>query len=159
MLTRFFEKISATQEVKDFGELDLPVKAPQRATKQSAGYDIYSTREFVLLPGEEVLIPTGYKVFMQPDEYLAVHPRSGQGFKYYVRLANTTGVIDADYYGNEKNEGHIWVKLRNESTEKQFRVEQGEAICQAIFHKYLLVDGDSTEDGEDRKGGFGSTGV
>lgn len=158
-MTRYFERISHEQRDKDFKESDCIALFPKRATKRSAGYDIYSTRDFTLNPGEEILLPTGFKVYMEPDEYLAVHPRSGQGFKYYVRLANTTGVIDSDYYNNSKNEGHVWVKLRNESTDKQLTVKSGEAICQAVFQKYLLVDGDSLDEGADREGGFGSTGV
>ncbi|MCF8009453.1 MAG: hypothetical protein K9K32_06775, partial [Halanaerobiales bacterium] len=106
-------------------------------------------------PGSEIKIPTGIKAYMQPDEVLFAYPRSSLGFKYYCRLANTIGVIDADYYNNEDNEGHIWIKIRNEG-DKQMKIKCGEAICQVIFQKYLLVDGDSFE-GERRKGGIGST--
>ena len=36
-------------------------------------------------------------------------------------------------------------------------IKQGEAIAQAIFQKYLLVDGDSFDNGDKRVGGLGST--
>ena len=130
---------------------------PKRSTKKSAGYDIFSPIDFRLAPGEEILIKLGIKAYMQDDEYLMIVPRSGLGFKFYSRLANTVGIIDADYYNNEDNEGEIAVKIRNESTDKELIVEKGKAICQAIFMKYLLVDGDSTDEGGERKGGFGST--
>jgi len=159
---RGFEKISRRQLLKDFDDKfryhemePEKVILPERATAKSAGYDIFSTFPFVLEPGEATKIPTGLKAYMQPDEVLMIYPRSSLGFKYYARLANSTGLIDADYYNNDDNEGHIWVKLRNES-DKVMEIEQGEAICQAVFQKYLLADGDSF-DGEERKGGIGSS--
>ena len=130
---------------------------PKRSTKKSAGYDICSPVDFRLAPGEDIVIKLGIKAYMQDDEFLMIAPRSGLGFKFYSRLANTVGIIDADYYNNEDNEGEIAVKIRNESSDKELIVEQGKAICQAIFMKYLLVDGDSTDEGGERTGGFGST--
>lgn len=165
---RFFEKISLDQfktvfaeHYKDSEETleqvyeNFPL--PQRATKKSAGYDIYAPFSFELSPGEEIKIPTGLRVIMQPDEVLMILPRSGQGFKHYLRLANTVGVIDADYCEAD-NEGHIWIKCRVESSgDNQLKVTAGQGIAQAIFTKYLLVDSDSYLVGEDRTGGFGST--
>jgi dUTP pyrophosphatase len=93
---------------------------------------------------------------MLPDEYLGILPRSGQGFKYSVRLCNTEGIIDADYYNNPKNEGLINIKLHNQGNDILL-IPAGEAFCQGIFKKYLLADGDSLEVGADRVGGIGST--
>ena len=128
---------------------------PQRGTKKSAGYDIRSPFGFELLPGEDIKIPTGLKAYMLEDEFLDIRPRSGSGFKYFVRLANTTGVIDSDYYSNPENDGHIWIRIRNEGS-KNWVVDAGDAVCQGIFQKYLITDTDSTN--SDRVGGFGSTG-
>lgn len=159
MITRGFEKISQEQFDKDFKDLDIikleEIKLPKRATARSAGYDIFSPIEFTLKPNEETLIPTGFKAYMLKDEVLKIYPRSSLGFKYFTRLANTVGIGDSDYYNAEKNEGHYWVKLRNEG-EKELNIEKGEAIAQAIFQKYLLSDGDDFT-GEERVGGFGST--
>lgn len=131
------------------------IQLPRRATSQSAGYDVYSTKTFTLYPNEDIKLPTGWKSYMLQDEKLVFHPRSGLGFKYYLRLANTTGIGDSDYYNNEGNEGHYWVKIRNEG-EKEVTIEIGDAIAQCIFEKYLLADNDSFE-GNKRIGGFGST--
>lgn len=131
-------------------------KIPKRATKLSAGYDIYSPFSFHLKPNDEIKIPTGIKVFMNEGEALLIYPRSGLGFKYYERLANCVGVIDADYNQSD-NEGHIFVKVRNDSNDKTMTIKAGEAFCQAIFTPFLIVDDDNFEDGEDRNGGFGST--
>lgn len=158
MKLRGFEFISTEQARKDFGK-DLSIaepKLPKRGTKLAAGYDIYAPYNIILAPGEEINIPTGLKTYMQPGEVLMAFPRSGLGFKYYCRLANTVGVIDGDYYNNSNNEGHMFVKLRNEGN-KEMVIKQGEGMCQMIFMPFLLVDGDSFDNGEERKGGFGST--
>lgn len=158
MKLRGFEFITMEQARKDFRE-DLSIakpKLPQRGTKLAAGYDIFAPYNIILAPGEEINVPTGLKAYMQLGEVLMAFPRSGLGFKYYCRLANTVGVIDGDYYNNSKNEGHMFVKLRNEGT-KEMVIKQGDGMCQMIFMPFLLVDGDSFDNGEERKGGFGST--
>lgn len=159
MKIRAFEIISEKQFNKDFKNFTNvnyeELKLPERVTAKSAGYDCFSPIDIELKPDEEIKIPTGIKAYMQNDEVLFALPRSGHGFKYYIRLANTCGVIDSDYYNNKGNEGHIWVKIRNEGN-KDFKINKGDAICQFIFQKYLLVDGDDFT-GDDRKGGFGST--
>ena len=156
MKTRGFEKVSQGQWDKDvkISNQEIP-HLPQRATAKSAGYDIFSPFSFILYPEDEIKLPTGFKSYMMDDEFLMFVPRSGHGFKYYARLANTIGIVDSDYYNNCDNEGHCWVKIRNEG-DKTMSVKEGDAIAQAIFQKYLLVDGDDF-DGEERIGGFGST--
>lgn len=155
-MTRGFEFISKEQLTKDFDAgIDTYIALPKRATKLSAGYDCYAPTDIYLEPGNDIKVPTGIKTYMQPGEVLMAFPRSGLGFKYYCRLANTVGIIDADYIQSD-NEGHIFVKLRNEGN-KPMIIKQGEAMCQFIFMPFLLVDGDNFESGEERNGGFGST--
>lgn len=158
MKQRGFEKISREQFDKDFINIGITyeeLKLPKRATAKSAGYDCYSPCDIYLKPNEEINLPTGIKSYMLDDEVLLAFPRSGHGFKYYIRLANTQGVIDADFYNNEGNEGNIRVKIRNEGN-KNFSIKKGDAFCQFIFQKYLLADGDDFT-GDERKGGIGST--
>lgn len=156
MRMRGFEIISKEQFNKDFDkDMEIEIKLPKRSTKKSAGYDVFAPFDIILKPNEDIKIPTGLRVYMQDGEFLAIVPRSGLGFKYYTRLANTLGIIDSDYVFSD-NEGHIWVKLRNEG-KKDLYIKQGDAFCQAIFMPFLLVDDDNFEDGEDRNGGFGST--
>lgn len=159
---RGFEKISFEQYVKDVGgerhelaEEYLDIKLPRRATAKSAGYDIYSPFSFELNPGETIKIPTGIKAYMQNDEVLKIYIRSSLGFKYDVVLSNSTGIIDADYFNNPNNEGHIWIKLINHG-DKTLSINKGEAIAQGIFEKYLIADNDKPVK-EERVGGIGST--
>lgn len=154
-----FEKISLEQYNADIPDIWCSyedIKLPQRATKYSAGYDIYSVCDFELRPRQTILIPTGIKFECDSDKCLLILPRSGQGFKYKVQLYNTVGLIDSDYYNNKKNEGHIWVKLYNDSPDgNTLSVKRGDAICQGIIIPYYKVDDDTSD--EVRNGGFGST--
>ena len=75
---------------------------------------------------------------MNEDEMLMIVVRSSQGFKYNVRLCNQVGIIESDYYNNETNEGHLFIRLQNHG-DKDYIVKKGDAICQAIFTKFLTV--------------------
>lgn len=132
----------------------MTVELPKRATKGSAGYDCYSPIGFCLEPGQEIKLPTLLKAYMPQDIFLGAYPRSGLGFKYYARLANTVGIVDSDYADNEGNEGHIFVKIRNEG-DKPMSINPGDGICQFIFQKYFTTEDDEAEG--TREGGFGST--
>jgi dUTP pyrophosphatase len=73
-------------------------KLPAYATNGSAAMDIYSPEEYVIGPGETVLIPTGLKVNIPLGYALLVQPRSGMSRKTKLRIANTPGLIDWDYH-------------------------------------------------------------
>ena len=109
------------------------IKLPKRATKGSAGYDFYAPFGFTLNPGETIKIPTGIRVSMREDWFLAILPRSGLGFKYRMQLDNTVGIIDSDYFKSD-NEGHIMIKITNDSKqEKSISIVEGMAFAQGIF--------------------------
>ena len=143
----------ATEE--EIKEIYDQIKLPKRATRGSAGYDFFSPIDFTLKPGETIKIPTGIRVFIESDWVLNIFPRSGLGFKCRLQMNNTVGIIDSDYFYSD-NEGHIFVKLTNDSNEgKTVSVAQGTGMVQGIFMQYgVTIDDDSTEV---RNGGFGST--
>lgn len=149
-----FEKVSC--------EIFLPVgtaeayqniKLPKRATAQSAGYDFFAPTAMDIAPNQTVTVATGVRALMPADVCLMIVPRSGLGFKYKLRLNNTIGIIDADYSDSD-NEGHIFVRMTNES-DKPLHIGAGEAFAQGIFVHYLLADDDDVT--EKRNGGLGST--
>lgn len=144
--TRGFEIVS-TYDEKD-------VNLPKRSTKFSAGYDFESTQDVVLAPGDEAKVKTGVKAYMQPDEVLKIYNRSSNGGRGLI-LKNSVGIIDADYYNNEKNEGEIVFWLQNTS-DVEIHISKGERIGQGIFQKFLTID-DEPEITNKRTGGFGST--
>ena len=59
------------------------------------------------------LIKTGIKAYMQDDEVLILANRSSNPGKKGLILANSIGVVDKDYYGNEDNDGHIMFAFFN----------------------------------------------
>lgn len=128
---------------------------PCRATSRSAGYDFYSPDEHTILPGQVTVVWTDIKAKMPDDEVLMVYVRSSVG-KRLVVLANGTGVIDADYYGNENNDGNVGIMLVNYGTEP-YIIHEGDRIAQGVFMKYGVVDNDMPKKAE-RSGGLGSTG-
>ena len=94
------------------------ISLPKRATVGSAGYDFYTPIDITLKPGETIKIPTGIRCEMNPSWVLMLFPRSGLGFKFRLQLNNTVGVIDSDYFYSD-NEGHIFIKLTNDSNENK----------------------------------------
>ncbi len=160
-----FEKVSREQFVLGWmdafntgiGMYDAydEIKMPKRATKGSAGYDFYALKDVKLKPGETATMATGIRVKIDDGWVLKVYPRSGLGFKYRLQLNNTVGIIDSDYYYSD-NEGHIFIKVTNDSCEgKTLIISKGDAFAQGVFVEYgITVDDDATEV---RNGGFGST--
>lgn len=165
-----FEKVSFEQFKKDFLEntdknlsdeeiknIYDSIKLPNRATIGSAGYDLFTPTAFSLKPNEMIKIVTGLRVKIAEGWVLTVFPRSGLGFKYRLQLNNTIGVIDADYYDAD-NEGHIMVKITNDTKEgKVVSVEANTAFVQGIFLPFGITEDDEVS--KKRTGGFGSTGM
>ena len=134
------------------------VSCPERKTGASAGYDLAAAEAAEIPPHGFAMVPTGLKTYMQADEVLLLYIRSSMAVKRQLMLMNGVGVIDADYYGNAENEGHIPIPIFNYGAEA-VRIAAGERIAQGIFTTYLTVDGDAAGHGAARTGGFGSTGA
>ncbi len=140
---------------RDIRDIYESIELPRRATKGSAGYDFFAPFAFSLSPGSTIKIPTGIRVRMEEDWVLKLYPRSGLGFKYRLQMNNTVGIIDSDYYYSD-NEGHIFVKLTNDSNEgRTVEIAAGTGMVQGIFLEYGITVDDEAQ-GE-RNGGFGST--
>jgi len=146
-MARGFEVISQYRE--------SDIKLPIRKTALSAGYDLTIAQDITLLPGKVILVPTGVKAYMEEDEYLGIHIRSGLAIKHSLSLINGQGIIDADYYNNQENEGHILLPVFNQGSEP-VTITKGTRLAQGIFYKYLKTDNDCVNNL--RSGGFGSTG-
>ena len=149
---RDFEKISFKQfskDVKDDKELYRNYKLPSRNSNKAAGYDFYLIEDIEMKPGDIVKISTGIKAHFEEDEVLMIFVRSSTGFKYNIRLVNQVGIIDADYYNNRDNEGHIFIKLQNEG-DKTVSFKKGDHLAQGVFLKYLLTDSDNNNNVEIR---------
>lgn len=140
------EKIRGFEIAKGFE--NAGINLPVRKTKYSAGYDIEAAEDTVVPSFKKgmnpTLIKTGLKAYMQADEYLKLCNRSSNPKKKGLILSNSIGVVDADYYENPDNDGHIMFAFYN-IKEEDIIIKKGEAIGQAIFEKYLVADGDQAE--------------
>ena len=162
-----FEKISKAQWLQDCiihnitnvtlepSEYDNNVILPRRGTAYSAGYDFYAPYRVEIQPDETVVILTGVKCVLNDTDVLMLYPRSSMGFKYGIQLVNTVGIIDADYYNNPSNEGHIMIGIKNTGT-KTVVIEKGDRFAQGIITEFKITDDDEPVS-EVRKGGIGST--
>lgn len=100
------------------------------------------------------LVPTGVKVKLEDDEYLGLSIRSSIPLNSYLMLGNPPGIIDADYYNNVDNEGHIYFQIINFAP-FDIKLKKGDIIGQGVIQKYYLTEDDVA--GKERTSGFGST--
>lgn len=170
-----FEKVS---------KYDDSIELPKRATEHSAGYDLTAADDLVIpslfkkflefkptfqvysldevkgylnISGfKPTLVPTGVKVKLEPDCYLSISARSSLPLKHMLLVANSPGIIDADYYNNPDNEGEIFIQLVNLSP-FDIQIKKGDRIAQGIIQKYIRTADDSTT--LKRTSGHGSTGT
>lgn len=153
-----FEKVKYSQWVLDtdkelHGCYDS-IQCPVRKTAGSAGYDFLAPHDIVIKPHETVKLATGIKCQIDEGFVLELYPRSSLGFKYRLTLDNTVGIIDADYYNNENNEGHIQCKMTNNS-DKEIFIKAGEGYMQGLFKEFFITKDDHAT--AKRTGGIGST--
>ena len=158
---------------------DDRAKAPTYANTTDSGMDVYALEDITIAPGETKLIPIGIKVALPRGYELQVRPKSGRSLKSKLRIANTPGTIDAGYrdeigiiveniepkiadisYGfNAKGE----TVIKSIEHGKSYTIGKGEKFAQLVLAEipkasWYKVDS-VLELGEDRGGGFGSTGL
>lgn len=179
-MTRGFEVVSKYQ--------DAGLELPSRATTRAAGYDFQASADFKLpsiwklgflkilwalkhdsaIADDDLaqaqrilkplLIPTGIKAYMAENEYLMIANRSSNPLKRGMIVPNGVGIIDADYYNNDGNEGEIFVQMLNWGL-TDITIKKGERIGQGIFMPFLLANHDASTTKQERTSGFGSTGI
>lgn len=144
------DKVRGFEIANGFSKEDVIL--PARSTKYSAGYDFFAAEDCSIKPGEMGVVSTGVKAYMQDSEVLILVDRSSNSNRG-IFLANSLGIVDADYYSNENNDGHVMFKFL---AKEHVLIKKGAKIGQGIFLPYLVADsGNSTTT---REGGFGSTG-
>lgn len=136
------------------------ITLPKRKTQYSAGYDFSCPFNIDLRPGEIIKIPTGIKAHMPENLFLSINIRSSLGIKRQLRICNSVGIIDCDYYDNPSNEGDIIIALKDERSNDTpsyifNKIKANECIVQGIFLPYYITENDNST--EIRVGGIGST--
>ena len=153
-------------------------KLPKYAHLGDGAMDLYSPADYTINPGESIVIPVDIKVALPYGYAFLIHPRSGLSSKTKLRVANSIGLVDSQYKGN------IGVIIENiEPPIKDISYEfdeNGKPIITSILHgqSYTISKGErfaqmrlaevctvnwvpvqSVEGiGDDRGGGFGSSG-
>lgn len=140
---RKFEAV-ALEHRKTQGEVALPL----RATKTSAGYDFFATEDFSIKPQEKHLMWTDVKCQMEEGDVLLLDVRSSLGVKSDLMMANTIGVVDADYYSNSNNDGNIGICLRNLKPAVEFEgYVYGNIETSVAEREGQIILGHSTDEG------------
>ncbi len=79
---------------------DNDIVVPKKGSSASAGWDLYSNENCIIMPGTRQLISTGLNLNYLPDTfYLRIAPRSGLACR---SIDIGAGVVDADYRGELK---------------------------------------------------------
>lgn len=154
-------------------------KMPAYAHLTDAGMDIYALEDITIAPGETVLVPTGIKVALPAGYELQVRPKSGRCLKTKLRVANTPGTIDAGYRDEigviidniDAPIRKIHIPYNNRPLTigdiefgQSYTIGKGEKFAQLVLSEvpkvaWYQVDSVTNAEGENRKGGFGSTGL
>ena len=153
---------------KCLGYENVEFNMPKRATKNAAGYDFFAVEEITIpsiwknifnLIRKKAVVPTmvktGIKAKMRANEVLFLYNRSSNPKKGLI-LANSVGVVDADYFGNKENDGDIGFAFYN-LMPWDVVIKKNQRIGQGVFGTFLKTDED-TPSKFTREGGFGSTG-
>lgn len=154
-------------------------KIPQYANTSDSGMDVYALDDYTIAPGEIKLIPTGIKLALPPGYEIQVRPKSGRALKTKLRIANTPGTVDAGYrdeikvivenieppikdieYDFDDNGTPIIKSILHGAAHT---IGKGEKFCQLVLMEVpkaaLYRVEQVSEIGENRGGGFGSTGL
>lgn len=135
--------------------IDKSLEIPEYKTKGAVGFDLLAREETLIKPFEVKLIPLNLVVKVPKGYGLFLFSRSSTPSKKGLIVANSVGVIDQDYSGEEDE---LKLSVLN-VTKKNVTVEKGERICQGIFLKLSIAKfTESKKMSKKSRGGFGTTG-
>jgi len=136
--------------------LDPGLPMPSYALPGDAGFDICTTIDIALAPGERAVVPTGIALAL-PEGYAAfVHPRSGLAARHGLTIVNTPGTIDAGY------RGEVRVCLLNTDAREAVELARGDRIAQIVIQpvaRAILHEAERLPGSHRGEGGYGSTGT
>ena len=127
---------------------------PKYAHEGDAGVDLYSTEDYLLKPGERILVSTGIQIAIPKCYEAQIRPKSGLALKEGLSIVNTPGTIDSPY------RGEICIIAINLG-QQDIKIEAGKKVAQMVFNKIEEAGFEEVDELDDTKrgaGGFGSTG-
>ena len=128
---------------------------PHYAHEGDAGVDLYSIEDYVLKPGQRILVSTGIKIAIPKGYEGQIRSKSGLALNYGISICNSPATIDSGY------RGEIGVIAINHSNE-EFKIKKGTKIAQMVFNKIEKAEFEEVKDLDTTKrgqNGFGSTGL
>ena len=148
---------------------------PTYAHEGDAGMDLYAAEDVIIAPGTSVLVPTGLKMAIPVGYEVQIRPRSGVSLKTALRIPNSPGTIDSGYR-DEVNVIMYNCSVREDASAEDpftlnvkgtphgtYKICNGDRVAQMIFAKVETCEVSEVSSvadiGNDRGGGFGSTGV
>ncbi len=123
------------ENVKTFIEID-EMELPSYSSLEAAGCDVRANADVVILPGETKIVPTGFKLAIEPGYEVQVRPRSGLSLKTWLRIPNSPGTIDSDY----RHECGVIVQNQFTSATLQDLLLRKPELAQELDAKYQAVD-------------------
>ena len=116
--------------------------------------DLRAAETVVMKAGEYRMIPLGVAMELPKGYEAIIAPRSSTFKKYGIILANSIGIIDEAYKGDNDEWNFLAYAVRNTKIHKNERICQFRIIQHQPLIHLLEVDSLGNED----RGGIGSTG-
>jgi dUTP pyrophosphatase len=135
--------------------LDPAVPLPSYETAGAAGFDLASSVDMTVDPGQVALVPTGLVIEVPAGHLLGVFARSSTPLKRGLMVANGVGVVDADYCGPADE---IKIEVLN-FTARPVAVKRGDRLAQGVIMPIVRADWQEQRAmTRPTRGGFGATG-
>ena len=133
--------------------LNNSAKIPTKNSPDEAGYDLYSSDDYIIKPMERKLVKTGIAIAIPYGYYGHISDRSGMAFK---KGAHCLGkIVDPTY------RGELGVIILNTDMFEPIKIQKGDRMAQIIFKKYENVtfeQEESLDQSSRGEKGFGSSG-
>lgn len=151
------KKNQFTQKVLQikFKKLDKEARIPTKGSEYAAGFDLFTLDEGTVRSNSVCIFDTGIAIELPPNYVALVCTRSGLAFKQGIQVANTPGVIDADYRDSIK----IALVIHKD---EMFHIKKGDRIAQLIIISYPEIVFEEVQELSNTKrglSGIGSTGL
>lgn len=150
-------------------------KVPGYANVNDAGMDVCAAEDVKIAPGETVVVPTGLKFAIPVGFEIQVRPRSGISLNTPLRVSNSPGTIDSGYRDevgiivtntsrlSSAASGEIYTLETKGNKNGIYQIRSGDRIAQLVLQEVprmkLRIVESVSEIGNNRGGGFGSTGI
>jgi len=118
----------------------------------NAGFDLYSTEEGTIAPGERAIVPVGICTSFSSKYYIRIAPRSGLAVKSGINVL--AGVVDSSYRGE-------WKVVLHNTSNVYYHYEVGDRVAQAIPERISTDQFEFVEtlsETQRNEKGFGSSG-